>query len=171
MDPNTIVLDFQCFKSNLNNFIIKEISAISVESGILRFHHIVCPPYNQKLLSPEKLRECYWLTKHYHGLEWNNGDVPYDIVLEKITDLSTDPITLLVKGHEKMKFIKSIVPDYFTVLDMDLLGCQSLDTLNSLFTNDTLRCAHHKNTSTRCSLSNAVNLRKWYLLSQRDGHL
>lgn len=32
MDPNTIVLDIQCIKNNLNSIIIKEITAIHLES-------------------------------------------------------------------------------------------------------------------------------------------
>lgn len=173
MDPNTIVLDIQCFKNNQNSFIIKEITAINLESGTLLFHHIVCPPYERRLLSPDKLRECYWLTQNFHGLEWHSGDIPYDVILEKIRDLfnitSSFPLTVLVKGCEKREFIKSLVPEYCNVVDMETLGCQSLDSLSNLFTNDTLRCTHHKYNTHRCSLSNTVNLRKWYLLSQKDG--
>lgn len=181
MEPNTIVLDIQGFKNNLNSFIIKEITAINLDSGTLLFHHIVCPPYDRRILSPDKLRECYWLTKHFHGLEWHSGDIPYDVILEKIRDIFNEntnstttstnlPLTVLVKGLEKKEYIKSLVPEYCSVIDLDSLGCQSLDSLNNLFTNDTLRCANHKNDTHRCSLSNTVNLRKWYLLSKRDGH-
>lgn len=179
MDHSKIVLDIQCFKSNLNSYIIKEITAISLESGIILFHHIVCPPYDRKLLSQDKLRESYWLTKYFHGLEWYYGDVPYDVILEKIRDLfssnsssteqstTTTTAAVLVKGCEKTEFIKSIVPDCCKVIDLDSLGCQSLESLSNLFTTDTLRCSHHKSANHRCSLSNTVNLRKWYLLSQQ----
>lgn len=169
MDHDTIVLDIQCFKSNLNAYIIKEITAINLTSGIILFHHIVCPPYDHKLLSQEKLRESYWLTKYFHGLEWCSGDVPYDVILEKIRDLFSNkkPSTVLVKGGEKAEFIKSVIPDYCKVIDLDSLGCQSLESLSNLFTIDTLRCNHHKSVNHRCSLSNTVNLRRWYLLSQQ----
>lgn len=170
MVHSKIVLDIQCFKNNLNSYIIKEVTAISLESGTLMFHHIVCPPYDHRLLSQDKQRESYWLTKYFHGLEWHSGDIPYDIVLEKIRDLvnnTSSTTTVLVKGCEKTEYIKSIVSEYCNVVDLDSLGCQSLDSLNNLFTNDTLRCSHHKSGNHRCSLSNTVNLRKWYLLSQQ----
>lgn len=171
MEHEKIVLDIQCFKNNLNSFIIKEATAISLESGTILFHHIVCPPHDKGLLSQDKLRECCWLSKYFHGLDWHVGDTPYDVILEKIKDLfnkSPSTVLLLVKGCEKADYIKSIVPNYCNVVDLDSLGCQSLDSLNNLFTIDTLRCCHHKSVNHRCSLSNSVSLRKWYLLSQQQ---
>jgi hypothetical protein len=163
----SVVLDIQCYKDNNNSFIIKEIAAIDVETGSLLLHHIVCPPYDRKLLTAEKLRESYWLEKYYHGLEWGQGDIVYQVLLNKVKLLFTSVSHVFVKGEEKASFIKSILPRQCTVIDLECLHCQSLDVLNSLFTKDTLRCSNHKAVDHKCALSNSLNLRKWYLITQK----
>lgn len=170
MEHNTIVLDIQCFKSNFNSFIIKEITALHLESGTILFHHIVQPPYNRDLLSPAKLRESNWLTTYFHGLDWNIGDISYSAVLEKLRESCyVNPnTTILLKGSEKRLFIQSLIREECLVLDLETVGCPSLDSLNSMYTSSTLRCNYHKYVNHRCSLSNAINLRRWYLLNQKN---
>lgn len=75
-----IILDFQCFKDNNNDYILKEVCALEVHSGTLLMHHIVKSPFNRDFLTQAKLRESYWLTKHCHGLEWDHGDIWYHVL-------------------------------------------------------------------------------------------
>lgn len=163
----SVVLDIQCFKDNNGCFIIKEIAVIDADTGSLLFHHIVCPPYDRRLLTAEKLRESHWVTKYYHGLDWCHGDIPYPVLMEKIKTTFTSISLVFVKGQEKADFIRTVLPRQCNVIDLEHLHCNSLDVLSSLFTTDTLRCKNHKAIDHKCALSNCVNLRKWYKLTQK----
>lgn len=160
MDHNCVVMDVQCFKNNFNEFIIKEVVAIDLQSKCLLFHHIVKPPFNRNRLTREKMREVNWLTHNHHGLGWDDGDVDYHTILEIIKNNLTTTSTVLVKGCEKRHFIQTIVPDWCSVIDVEPLGCGSLKFLN---TDDTLRCNNHKCTNNVCALSNSFNIRKWFM--------
>lgn len=162
-----IILDIQCFKDNNNCFIIKEISAVNLDTGSLIFHHVVCPPFDRRLLTADKLRESYWVMRHYHGLEWDFGDIPYHVLLQKLKIAFNSDTTIFVKGQEKAHYLKSVLPHQCIIVNLESLDCLSLEVLNSLFSSDTLRCNNHKSTKHRCALSNCVNLRKWYLLSKK----
>lgn len=162
MDLKTVVLDIQCFKDNVNNFIVKEVACLDIDTGTLLFHHIVKPPYERKLLLPEKVRECSWLTNNFHGLDWHDGDILYTDALDAIKRVLRNSLTVYVKCDQKMKFINSLISEYCDVVNLEVRGCPSLKLLNILYKSDTLRCNNHKYTDHTCSLSNVVNLRKWY---------
>lgn len=167
MDHPTIILDIQCFKDNSDNLIIKEVTAIELESATLLFHHIVCPPFERKQLSSEKLRESYWTIKHCHGIEWNQGDIAYTVMMKKLEYLFSSCLRVYVKGIEKRQFIKTLCPDYCLVIDLESLGCESLECLNILYANNSLRCKYHTSSNHRCSLTNALNLRRWYMSNKK----
>lgn len=105
---HSVVLDIQCFKDNNNEYIVKEASVIEVSSGTLLLHHIARPPFDRDSLSEEKLRESYWLVKHCHGLEWDQGDIPYHVLIEKLRTCLTAHSTIFVKGCEKKALWKTI---------------------------------------------------------------
>lgn len=163
MDISSVTLDMQCFKDNVNCFIITEVSAVDIKTGTILFHHVVSPPYNCSLLSPEKQREASWLTDNFHGLDWYAGDISYTDAIDKIRNILNSPTTILMKGCEKMKYVNSLVAGYCKIIDISTMGCPSLDMLDRIYNSDSVRCNHHKYSHHRCSLSNAINLRKWYL--------
>lgn len=163
-----IVVDFQCFKDNYNEFILKEVCALEADSGTLLMHHIAKPPFKQDILKEEKQRESYWLTKHYHGLEWNQGDIWYYLLEEKLRTCISKRATVYVKGAEKKDFIRRhFVTDFCTtqVIDLNDIGCGSLSSINNLMSKNLLRCHHHKTLHSRCALSNCIALRGWLFLS------
>ena len=137
------ILDIHCFKNSYNNFIIKEAVAIDVDSGCLLFHHIVKPPYAQRVLPKDKRREANWLTNNFHGLKWQDGDLPFNDIYDKIKNCFSSATTVFVKGEEKKEFIRTLVPSHCTVVDLQLLGCPSIKVLNNMLGNDTLRCRYH----------------------------
>lgn len=167
MDHREIILDIQCFKDNSNSFIVKEVCAIELDSGILLFHHIVSPPYERKQLSAGKLRESYWTTKYHHGIEWNVGDISYNSMMDKLEYLFSSCLSIYVKGSEKKQYIKSLCPEYCQVLDLETLNCESLESLSVLYVNDSLRCKYHTSENHNCALANALNLRKWYIANKK----
>lgn len=82
--------------------------------------------------------------------------------MERLEELFSSCLRVYVKGCEKREFIKSICPDYCQVIDLEELGCLSLESLNVLYKNEAIRCKHHKLLKHKCALTNAINLRKWF---------
>lgn len=160
-----VLLDVQCFKDNVNNFIIKEVAAINIDHGTLLFHHIASPPCDFSTLSIDKQRENKWLTRSFHGLPWNSGDIPYTDLVEKLCNLLYTSKTVFVKGLEKRQFIRSLARLSCDIIDLTSLGCYSLTHLSETCIKDSLKCNNHKSLDYRCALSNAINLRKWYILN------
>src|SRR5436190_12887968 len=69
------VIEFHGFKDNYNTFIIKELAIVS--------KHIQCQlifksPFSKHLLNNKMARTCRWLTRHYHHIDWDEGDLPFN---------------------------------------------------------------------------------------------
>jgi len=169
---SSVVLDMQCFKDNNNEFILKEVTVIDVTSGTILLHHVAKSPYDRDGLSTEKQRECYWLTKHYHGLQWDQGDITYNVLMDKLRTCLAKRSIVYVKGQLKRDFVlKNLItasdPSTVaaTVLDMSDIGCTSLSTISNLLSTNAVRCGQHKSTGHRCSLANSTLLRSWLLMT------
>lgn len=163
-----IIVDFQCFKDNNNDYLLKEVCVLEADSGTLLMHHIAKSPFEQDFLSEEKLRENHWLTKHCHGLEWNQGDIWYHVLEDKLRACIAKRPLVYVKGAEKKEYLRrNFITDFCTtnVIDFKDIGCGSLASINNLLSTNALRCCHHKTVHTRCALSNCVALRGWLYLS------
>lgn len=169
---SAVILDIQCFKDNDNDYLIKEVCVLEVVSGILLLHHIAKPPFDRDFLTEEKLRESYWLTKRCHGLEWEHGDIPYFVLVDKLRACLNGRSTIYVKGLEKKEYVKRYLvteptaATTTTVVDMSDLGCRSLASTTNLLSATVLRCGQHKRGSkSRCALANCSVLRGWLFLT------
>jgi len=168
---SSVVVDFQCFNDNANEFIIKEASVLDVTSGILLLHHIAKAPFDRDYLTDDKLRESYWQTKHCHGLDWDQGDILYHVLIDKLTCCLENRSIVYVKGLKKKQFVKDILlRDVSSVMVVDLgdIGCSSLATINNLLSINQTRCSHHKSAQNRCALGNVTLLRSWILMSAKE---
>jgi len=179
-----VVLDIQCFTDDNNEFIVKEASVLDVTTGTLLLHHIARPPFDRDHLSDDKLRESYWQTKHCHGLTWNQGDIPYYVLIEKLRACLRHRSTVYVKGLKKKQYVSrhlvegvvappmtlsqiNIAPET-EIVDMADIGCSSLATIGNLLSISQIRCGHHKSTRHRCALANTSMLRGWLMLSAKE---
>lgn len=103
--PLPVVLDIQCFRNNLKEFIIKEVCVIDVLTGTLLLHHVVKSPFSKDKLCVERKRETNWLVSNWHGLEWDQGDIAYDECVTKLRECLKKCTTVYVKGLEKKMFL------------------------------------------------------------------
>jgi hypothetical protein len=167
----SVVLDIQCFKDSDDGFLLKEACLLDVATGTLLMHHIVRPPFAYCLLTVDKQRENSWLTRHCHGLEWQQGDIAYVVLLDKLRASLVGRPVVYVKGLQKRDFVRNHLLDArtnTTVVDMGEMGCGSINgPLTSA--HPTVRCRHHKSGSAyRCALSNCVALRSWLMLAEPE---
>lgn len=165
----SVLLDMQCFKDSDNDFLLKEVCVVDVTTGTLIMHHIARPPFNKWHLTAERLRESNWLTRHCHGLEWDQGDIAYVALLDKLRSCFIHRPIVYVKGSQKRDFVMRhliVEPSATTVQDLGDLGCGSLNGPTS--SHQTLRCRHHKSTINRCALHNCIVLRSWLMATTKE---
>ena len=167
-----VVLDIQCFQDNTDEYIVKEVCVVDINSDTLLLHHIVGPPPPcDYVMTAKKRRETYWLTKHCHGLEWHQGanDIQYAALFDKLRTCLHNRSVIYVKGLKKKQFVekyllvKESAATTTRVIDMHDIGCQSLDKVLSppQLSVSLLRCGQHKSARHKCALANCTLLKAW----------
>lgn len=151
------IVDLQGFKLRENNeFICKEIAILNIDSGDY-ISKIFAPPILWEDLNSIDRRNILWLTRNYHNLEWNSGEVPY-IDLETICQnllQNNETGKVYVKGEEKTKWFKNII--HKKIINLENLGCPALSKL--CFPLQVDFCNLHIN---NCAVRNVKYLYKWF---------
>lgn len=168
-----VIVDFQCFKNDNHELLLKEVCVLEVSTGTILLHHIVKPPFGKEYLSESKLRESRWLTKYFHGIEWTQGDIEYNALMSRLRTCLAPRSKIYVKGKEKKDFIIEHLIDTSNwydsiskvVTDLGEIGCTSLTSLGTLLSTTTARCGHHLHKDSRCALANTIQLRSWMSLA------
>lgn len=160
------ILDFQGFKSEKNEFIVKEICIVSRDEGFYELH-LFLPPYPFNTLTENVRKQVIWLEKNYHGLFWNSGVKLYD----ELQDIF-EPVGLkgkvFVKGLEKQKFISQLLSKYpVTVENLEDLGCPALDVLERNASSSILKPCHFNHEGRKhCAYKNCVGILQWLKTEQ-----
>ena len=142
---------------------MKEACVVDITTNSILLHHIAKPPCARDFLSPNKQRESYWVTKHWHGLEWDQGDIKYNTLLDELRTCLQHRSIIYVKGLEKKKFVLQFLVknDTMDVIDTLEIGCPALNKTSEPSANTVLRCDQHKSAWHKCALANCSLLRAW----------
>lgn len=160
------VIDFQAFKDGKNEFILKEIAIVAIHVNQI-VHVMVLPPYPLKTLPPAKQREADWLTKRYHGIQWFSGYISHELAVSLLRAIVTRATTLFIKGSERKRFLKHLLP-IKKIVDLDSLHCPKAEML--LRVQDAPICfysPHWKqpgSPSYACALDRAYKFKRWFQL-------
>lgn len=156
-----IVIDFQAFKDNYNEFIVKECAVVAIDGSFIE-HWVVAPPYEFLVLKKDKRREAVWVKQNYHGLSWGDGGISYQAFQDELRQVCFEVSRVFVKGKEKAEFLK-------TLLKSNIINLEEYNTprLKKLMLNSylpVLRCFRHcKHKKYICALSNADKLKMWVI--------
>jgi hypothetical protein len=155
------IVDFQSLVSSDRN-VIKELCIIRADTPASSSHWIFTSPESTTTtnLSSKQKRTNKWLTERFHGLPYNYGEVPYEEI-KNILDVATSCFDfLLVKGTEKCKTLKCILP-FAKIYNIESLDCPPFRQLKSL-TDE--KCLYHnmKGNNFICSKSQAIRMVNWY---------
>jgi len=109
-----------------------------------------------------------WLTENRHGIQWDDGMVPYWMAESLITKAvmgttaTDDDIVVYVKGHEKREWLRDLLLDearravYVENIEAHY---EDIESLNKLDVIHTLHCQKHvKN----CALQNVFKIYNWW---------
>lgn len=153
-----IFLDMQGFKDNINEFVLKEIYILSKN---LRFHDIVKSYLEFSSLEKFQQLESIWLTKNYHGLDWNSGYISIDQARATMEPIVDGKIVLL-KGVEKIKWLKTIIPNssYFCI-NIEDLGC-NIKISNVFATRKICKKHNSEYSKFHCAKENVWCIKKWF---------
>lgn len=100
------VVEFQAFKDNDDNFIIKELAIVG---GSLECQILFKPPYGFHHLNSKAQKTNRWLSRNHHGLRWEEGSIPFNEGL--ISALCLPFQCIYTKGREKAEFLKRFHSD------------------------------------------------------------
>lgn len=148
-----LILDFQGFKDNNNQFVIKELALVSMDGRCMQ-HWLVRSPFQFNNLDPKYKRQSNWNTANYHGISWDHGDITIQDLHRHLAPM-LDGSVVYVKGLEKCKYIQEFFGSCYV---FDLEDYPSLRKLEDAG----IYCFYHKNANFCCSLNNVLRLFKYY---------
>lgn len=99
-----VFVDLQGFKAKRQTFIVKEFCLLD---GGYQYHAIIKSPFKFDRLTDTYKRQANYLTKHFHGIPFDLGDISR----EQFTEVTFPRIKerrILVKGSEKVYWMKKV---------------------------------------------------------------
>lgn len=154
-----IIVDFQAYKDNSNNFVIKE-CAVTTPNYCFIHHWVIAPPHNFYNLSKDRRKEAIWLQLNHHGLKWSDGHIKYRDFLNELRVICSEKSRVLAKGREKCDFLTAVLG--VSVIDLEIYGAPSIKTPLQDTYLPVLRCFYHcKHNKHACALTNAFKLKIW----------
>lgn len=103
-DKNAIV-EFQAFKGNSNEFIIKELVILDLSTGIPNYF-LFKPPFEFANLERKYAKTNNWCTKKYHFITWDEGFTHYGELDEIMYYYCSQYTTLFTTGVEKCNWLR-----------------------------------------------------------------
>lgn len=145
----------QCFKSNDNELIVKELALKDEE----KFRHFLFkPPYARGHLWPKTCRINDYCTRNIHGFKWEKGYDDYIALKLILKSHCRNKKFVLTKGSEKKRFLEKYLD--LPVFDLDDMILKSFDALPP--SADFLECPYQHNNYS-CAGLNAYKIYEWFL--------
>lgn len=153
--PDLVFVDIQGFRNTKNRFICKEFCLVSTDE---KYHVIVKSPYGFEKLPSYYKRQANWLTKYFHGIAFNDGDVHLIDVLQTVYKKILGK-KIIVKGAHKVIWMKYI---FRNCGEIDCVNIEDLGYSQRLCKTSKLGICyfHHKMywKEWRCALTTALQL-------------
>ena len=154
------VLDFQGFKDENNDFIVKELAILSTDGERYELQ-LFQPPYAFNKLSKDLQKQVIWLEKQFHGLYWNSGHRDYKELKDVFEGIQISG-TIYVKGLEKQRYAKKLLGDFnVNIINLEDMGCPSLSKLKQQMNPVVLKPCTFNHTMTNCAYVNVYVLAFW----------
>ena len=168
LDHGDMYCSLQGFQSR-HGMVLKEISVAYDEDGETRTRSFR-PPFAWDLLDDKFKQTNEWMTKHFHGLEWDEGRIPYTQIKRTLSDLllqSPDAVAY-VSGVEQARWLRDLTGDCkLEICDLqESYGCPSFRKLRVLY-GEKHACEGIEHHSV-CARQNAQLLRAWFRDRQKQ---
>lgn len=153
------IVDLQGFKAPINEFVPKEISIIEAGRETQPLTLLIEPPTSWNSLPAKYKAMNEWLTRNFHGIRWDSGDVPYDAARMITRAILQHARTIYVKEFEKSSWLRKFTDLSTEIVDLEDLDCPSMRKLPKISSS----CPHHScSVKFNCSNENVICLRNWF---------
>lgn len=153
------VIDIQGFYDKDDCFIAKEVAVIALDKAYIA-HWITAPSHIFTDLPKSVRAKNNWATRHHHGLEWFEGDVPLRTLHANLRQITRTAGIIYTRGREKAKYLQSV-----TARQINNLEETNSPSFNDLSSSAEV-CLHHgllRRPELSCALNNAAKLKQWIL--------
>lgn len=155
------ILDFQGFKNENNEFIIKELAIISTDGQIYELQ-LFLPPCSLHQLSKSVRKQVHWVEKHLHGLYWSSGFKEYNKINDIFKQIDIQG-NVYVKGLEKQSFIANLLSNFnVKVINLEDLGCPRLSVLKQQTNVNSFKPCNFSHPINNCAYVNVHILLQWW---------
>lgn len=151
-----VIVDLQGFRTIRNRFIVKEFCLLD---GDYKFHALVKSPFSFKQLPSYYQRIANWLTKNFHGLTFDCGDINVNELINS-TYPHLEGKKILVKGAQKIQWLQYLFRKCGEIdcVNVEDFGFNTIDITDQYYD----VCYYHNNlygwSDCHCALSNALKL-------------
>jgi hypothetical protein len=135
------IIDIQHVIGSHGEKFVKEMVLLSTNS-VQADHYLFLPPYGEEQLDLSAIRQNNYLCENVNGLSWIDGTISY-LEVKNILNAVKDKI-IIVKGHEKMKFLSKYLKTT-NIVDLDIEG--GLQNIKDYYH----RCSLHYYNYRRCA--------------------
>ncbi|KYN19314.1 hypothetical protein ALC57_08341, partial [Trachymyrmex cornetzi] len=151
-------------------FVVKEVAIL--RRGAILSHYIFTCPMPWRFLTKSEKYCASWLSAYHHGLQWEDGTIPYSMVKRLITmvvidaEECDDNKTLVhVKGHEKREWLNYVLDSDNLTTETLNVDYKDIDSLHNVDVTNTMRFVKHiKN----CALQNVFKIYNWWSQRQKE---
>lgn len=152
------VLDIQGFKQAGGDYVVKELAIVPLDKKKQSVVFLFEAPYPWGRLSDKYKRENAWLEQYYHGIPWNSGTVPYNLLKDTLKENLDDATKVYVMGEIYKLWLDRFHFVNFPIENILEKGFPSLDRGTRIAT----VCTHHNDSNrATCALHNARRVRQY----------
>lgn len=163
VESECVFVDLQGFRGINNQFIIKEFSLLDID---YEFYNIVKSPYSMEKLPPHLQNQAKWLTRYYHGISFNSGELFLNEVIREVLPHIQNKV-IIVKGEEKVSWVKSIFRRSYAVENVENFGWHSHRIQTTIEKCQNHTCIRIQNDSCHCARVSVENLKEnWHLIKE-----
>lgn len=157
------IVDVQGFKTDSNEFILKE---LAMQCGNHVIVLLIKPPYPFYSLTKTERRQVAWIENN-RNVFWDDGFIPYSNYKNHIVNFFKNKRIIFVKGLEKANWVRVMLQsvlnvgnEYLDVINIEDFGCPNLQTLCESYKEcpEIYNCIYHSN---YCALKNVNCIMKW----------
>lgn len=99
------IIEIQAFRGNKNEFLIKELVIMDLETNVV-VYFLFKPPFSFKRLNSKAYKTNKWLIKNYHFINWNEGFTNYKEIDNIMYHYCQQYTTAYTSGFEKSQWIQ-----------------------------------------------------------------
>ncbi|KYN21090.1 hypothetical protein ALC57_06545 [Trachymyrmex cornetzi] len=128
-----------------------------LKNGNILTHYIFTRSMPWRFLTKSDKRHATWLMTNHHGLQWNDGIVPYRMARQLISEavIGDTSSIIFLKGLEKREWLNDNINNDNVVIESIDTQYENIKSLENLDSNNTFRCGRHVK---RCALQNVLKL-------------